>query len=406
MVYPSAKNNTSKKEKKEVNFVFECCTDDCGTEEEKENKGFAGLTADEYIDSLGFERSEELSDDENAYGDFFKNPKIMSSFTEFFDLSDRNTRKTIMRLTEADQNVVLTALTSKMYDYIVSKVDDIDYGDIPLSKGDITKISNYDKLTDCVNVLRDILIEYKQDTAPLDCIAEAISNISTRKDLFERAFKFDVEMPIIMYNTIVLSVIDSISYMISTCIEFIKTPNQNSFSIVLDKIALNKTKNNMIYRNLQKFNKCCSSGEFDKSMNHVITARVKGYNEAAVVGKIIGGTAIVFVILSVIIPVLRELVFLFYHLRMKVCDFFEVQANLLQMNAYNLQNDESRDEEEKERIVSSQLKIVELFRKIANKMSFSNKKAEVDATKEIESTKTEKLKLNGDIDTGSVSALF
>lgn len=406
MVYPSTNNNTSKKEKKEVNFVFECCTDDCSTEEEKENKGFAGLTADEYIDSLGFERSEELSDDENAYGDFFKNPKIMSSFTEFFDLSDRNTRKTIMRLTEADQNVVLTALTSKMYDYIVSKIDDIDYGDIPLSKGDITKISNYDKLTDCVNVLRDILIEYKQDTAPLDHIAEAISNISTRKDLFERAFKFDAEMPIIMYNTMVLSIIDSISYMISTCIEFIKTPNQNSFSIVLDKIALNKTKNNMIYRNLQRFNKCCSSGDFDKSMNHIITARVKGYNEAAVVGTIIGGTAIVLVILSVIIPILRELVFLFYHLRMKVCDFFEVQANLLQMNAYNLQNDESRDEEEKERIVSSQLKIVELFRKIANKMSFSNKKAEVDATKEIESTKTEKLKLNGDIDAGSVSALF
>lgn len=407
MIYPS-KNPSVKKEKKEVNFVFESTKDDENKGFEEENKGFAGLTADEYIDSLGLTRSEELSDEENAYGDFFRDPKIMSSFTEHFDLTDRNTRRGIMHLNEADQNAVLTALTSKLYDHIVTKVDDIDYGEIPSTKGDITKLSSYDKLRDCIDILRNILVEYKQDTAPIDAVTEAMSNISTRKDLFERAFKFDVELPIIMYNTTVLSIINGVSYMIAACIEFIKTPNQNSFDIVLDKIAYSKTKNNMIYKNLKRFNKCCASGDFDKSMNHVITARVKGFTEAAaVVGTIIGGTAAVLTLLVSIIPILREMVFFFFYSRMRVSEFFDVQADLLQMNAYNLENNESVNNEDKERIVSKQLKIVELFRKAANKISYTNKKAEVDTSKEIEE-QSKKIKLNDISDDipDSVSALF
>ena len=409
MIYPSKNPSVKKEEKKEVNFVFESAKEDENKGFEFENKGFAGLTADEFIDSLGLTRSEELSDEENAYGDFFRDPKIMSAFTEHFDLTDRNTRRGIIHLNEADQNAVLTALTSKLYDHIVTKVDDIDYGEIPSTKGDITKLTTFERSIECVDILRNILKEYKQDTAPIDVVSEAIANVSSRKDLFERAFKFDVELPIIMYNNMVLSIINGISYMISTCIEFIKTPNQNSFSIVLDKIAFAKSKSNMIYKNLQKFNKCCSSGEFDKAMNHVITARVKGYNESYV-NESLGITAIAAVvvgILLVIIPLLREIVFFFYYARMRVSEFFDVQADLLQMNAYNLENAESADEDAKERIVSKQYKIVELFRKIANKISFTNKKAEVDTTKEIEND-SKKIKLGdlGDDVPDSVSALF
>lgn len=409
MIYPSKNPSAKKEEKKEVNFVFESTKEDENKGFEFENKGFAGLTADEFIDSLGLTRSEELSDEENTYGDFFRDPKIMSAFTEHFDLTDRNTRRGIIHLNEADQNAVLTALTSKLYDHIVTKVDDIDYGEIPSTKGDITKLTTFERSIECVDILRNILKEYKQDTAPIDVVSEAIANVSSRKDLFERAFKFDVELPMIMYNNMVLSIINGISYMISTCIEFIKTPNQNSFSIVLDKIAFAKSKSNMIYKNLQKFNKCCSSGEFDKAMNHVITARVKGYNESYV-NESLGITAIAAVvvgILLVIIPLLREIVFFFYYARMRVSEFFDVQADLLQMNAYNLENAESADEDAKERIVSKQYKIVELFRKIANKISFTNKKAEVDTTKEIEND-SKKIKLGdlgGDVP-DSVSALF
>ena len=371
--------------------------------------GFEGMSIEDYLGynpELGVARNDELHIDP-VYGDFFRNPVAMKSFTEHFDLSDRTTLKVINSINEAEQGSVLTALTSKLYDNIVSKVDDIDYGDIPNTKGDIEKLPNFNKLTECVNLLRDILNEYKQDTAPIGEISMAISNIAARKDLFIRAFKLDVELPIIMYNTTVLSIINAVSYMIATSIEFMKTPNQDSFKITLDKVAYSKTKSNMLYNNIKKFNACCNSGKFDEAMEFIIKQRVKNsMREAAalgVAGGIIAGIAIVLNI----IPILRELVFFFYYTRMRVSDFFDIQADLLQMNAYNLENNDKIDSQKRERVVSKQLKIVELFRKIANKISINGKKAEVETTKEIINN-SKKMKIN-DLSNDlpeSVSALF
>ena len=213
-----------------------------------------------------------------------------------------------------------------------------------------------------------------------------------------------------MYNTTVLSIISGISLMIASCIEFIKVPNQDTFEISLDKVAYAKTKNNLLYNNLKKFNKICSNGEFDKAMEHVIQNRLKGISESAATilttAAIVGG---VIAIIANIIPILRELVFFFYYTRMRVSDFFDIQADLLQMNVYNLQNNTSLDDAKKERTISKQLKIVDLFRKISNKISFSLKKAEVDATKEITAS-SKKMKLDDVVDelpdSASSSALF
>lgn len=374
---------------------------------EFENKGFAGMDPDEYIAAvtgLGMVRSEELT--EGPYEDFFKDPRVMEKFTEHMDIADAATRKAIISMNEAEQGAALTSLTSKLYDNIVEKVDDIDYGDIPNTKGDITKLPNYNKLTECIELLRSILIEFKQDTSPIDVISEGLANVTTRKDLFGRAFRYNVELPIIMYNNVVLSIINGVSYMIATSIEFIKTPNQDSFKITLDKVAYAKSKSNMLYNNLKKFNSSCKNGDFDKAMEHVLQNRIKGIGEAAV-GAAIAGIASTVVILLSIIPILREMVFFFYYTRMRVSDFFDIQADLLQMNAYSVQNSESKTEEEKTHIVSKQLKIVELFRKIANKISFTGRKAEVDTNKEI-AISSRKMKIDElDIkDSSSVSALF
>lgn len=373
--------------------------------------GFEGLTPEElygFNPDLGLSRSEELSNGD--YSDFFRDPKIMKAFTEHLDLTDSITRKAVKVMNEAEQNSVLTALTSKLYDNIVSKVDDIDYGEIPSTKGDITKLSNYSRLVECVELLKKILKEFRQDTKPIDEIEVAISNISTHKDTFMKAYKFNCELPIIMYNNAVLSVITAVSYMIATSIEFMKTPNQDNFQITLDKVAYAKTKSNILYNNLKKFNSSVKSGEFDKAMNHILQNRIKRLDEAAAAitaFAAIGGVVGVIAIITHIIPILREMVFFFYYTRMRVSDFFDIQADLLQMNAYNLENNDTKSEDEKERIVSKQLKIVELFRKAANKISFTGKKAEVDSTKEITAS-SKKMKLNDITDElpDSVSALF
>lgn len=390
-------------------------------EELKPNStGFEAIHISDYLGydpELGVARNEELQEDP-AYGNFFRNPVVMEAFTEHFDLTDRSTRKTLLSLNEAEQASVLTALTSKLYDHIVAKVDDIDYGEIPSTKGDVTKLSNYAKLRECINLLHDILKEYRQDTAPIDEISLALVNIEARKDLFNRAFRMNVELPIITYNNIVLSIINGVSYMIATSIEFIKTPNKDSFDIVLDKVAYAKTKSHLLYGNLKKFNKCCEKNEFDKAMNHIIDEFVSvnegaaaaisrigkhGADLAAKLGgfKLSGlakagltafktmplGGQIIGVIVSIIgiVFILRELIYMFYYTRMRVSEYFDIQADLLEMNAQNIENNNSMEQSKKEKIASRQYKIVDLFRKMANKISINGRKAEVEATKEIES---------------------
>lgn len=381
---------------------------------------------------LGYDPEGDNPIDANAALQRLVSPAVMEAFVQHMDISDNMTRKAVTYMNEADQASVLASLTAKLYDKIVTKIDDIDYGDIPNSKGDITKLPSYEKLRECIDLLRSILKEFKQDTSPVEVLSVAMANIMTRKDLFGRAFKYKCEMPIIMYNNTVLSIVNGVSYMIATCIEFIKTPNSDSFQVTLDKVALNKTKNNMLYTNLKRFNKICEDGKFDKVMEEVIQAHIHGgKNEAAVneaiglgaiaagatkvgawltggpVGWIVLGISALVLLVTAIIPLLRDMVFLFYYARVRVSDFFDIQADLLQMNTFKLQNDPTIPAEEKERTINKQLKFVDLFRKMANKISYTNKEAEVKATREITSD-SKKMKLSDVSDEipDSVSALF
>lgn len=407
MIYSSKKNELDKF----LSLSESASSADLGHDKEDlvpNDTGFEGIDVEEYLGfnpELGVARNDELGEDP-AYGDFFRDPVVMEAFTAHFDLTDKKTRQTILAMNEADQNSVLTALTSKLYDNIVAKVDDIDYGEIPSTKGDVTKLSNYAKLKECIDLLRNILREYKQDTAPIDTVALALANIESRKDMFSRAFRMDVELPIIMYNNMVLAVINGVSYMIATCIEFIKTPNKDTFQISLNKVAFAKTESNLMYNNLKRFNKCCEKHDFDKSMDHIIKEFVKIHEGAAITGFLasVGGKWAIAALLLMIIPFLREIVFFFYFVRMRVSEFFDLQADLLQMNAYNVESNATIDDSKKQKIVSGQLKVVEFFRKVANKFSINSKKAEVETEKEI-SAQSGNMKID-DVTNANVSVLF
>lgn len=309
---------------------------------------------------------------------------------EYFNLDHTETRKVLLNINEADQNQILTSLVSKLYDNIVQKIDDIDFGGIPATKGDITKLENYDKISECIEVIRELLVQYKQPTDSIDIIDEALGNIKSRKDVFEKGFRYNIEFIMVIYSTITLSIISSVSYLISTCVEFIKTPSQDNFQLSLDHVALVKTKQNLLFNNLKRFNSSCTKGDIDRSFDFIIKNGVKEL-VGTTMGTVAIGVAIVGLILN-ILPMLRELVFFFYYSRMRISDYFDVQADLLQINAYNLQNAEApMKKTDKERIVKKQLKIVQLFRTVANKLSIDTKQSEKSASKDI-STPINKLK--------------
>jgi hypothetical protein len=307
---------------------------------------------------------------------------------EHFDCDDRETRRAMITINENDQNEVLKSLTSKLYDHIVNKVDDIDFGSIPDSKGDISKIEKFDQMLDCVDVIRTYLIEAKQDTSNnIDIIDEAIENLAERTDVFRKGFSFDVEFIMVTYSSLALAVVSSISFMITSAIEFIKEPNSDSFTITVDKVALQKTQNNLLFNNLKKFNASCKKGEFDKAMDYIFSSVDKKIHESiSVASGVVAGVAIAGILMN-IIPIIRELIFFFYHSRVKISDYFETQADLLQINAYNIQSKPNLDTKSKKSIADKQMKIVVAFRKIANTFAIDSKQAELKATKDLQDSK-------------------
>lgn len=334
--------------------------------------------------------------------------KQFNEAMNYFDKEDDMTRAILLSVNEADQNVVMTSLANKLYSHIVDKVDDIDFGTIPNSRGDITKIDNFDKLVDCVNIISDILQQYNQDAAPVEIVNLAIQNMVDRADMFEKAYKLNVEMPIIIYNTIALAIVSSVSYMISSCIEFVKLPEDRGFDIAMDKVGTAKAKEALLFNDLNRFNKMCGDGSFDKAMDYVIKQNANNFAGAAFVFGASSVVVMIGILLS-IIPIIRELIFFFYYSRAKASDYFDAQSSLLLINAYNIENNLTRDEKNKKKIVADQRKVADTFKKISNTLKVNLKTGEKKAVEETNKLDKQKYKHNEVLDSipdSSNSVLF
>ena len=301
---------------------------------------------------------------------------------EHFDINDDYTRKTLLSINEADQNKVLESLTSKLYQSIMDKVDDIDFGSIPDSKGDITKIENYDKLLETIGVIKSILVEFSQGTSIVDTIQLSIENVQERKDLFMKGFMYGLDLPVIMYNTIVLSIISATSLIIATSIEFVKDAGSTDYKIKFDKVAYVKSRDNLLYTNLGKFNKACATKEVDKCIEHVIkngSRQLMGDSLA-----IVSIMAVIGIIVS-IIPIMRELVYFFFNTKQQISDYFTIQADLLTINAEYVKQNSVMGKTDKERkeIARKQTKYADMFRKIGNQLAVDAKSADAKAKKDM-----------------------
>lgn len=322
---------------------------------------------------------------------------------EHFDRTDRRSIRTLLSLNEAEQNQAMVALASKLYEKIVDKVDDIDFGTIPASKGDITKIGNFQEMRECITIINDILVHYKQDTSQVETVDKAIENLKSSKDIWEKAFACNCEIAITFYNTIALSIVSAVSLLISSSIDFIKEPGSQSFTVSFDKSGYNKTKDKLLFQNLEKFNKSYLKGDIKKtfkaivdsnsalkeSCSHVVSESVA----LTVILGVVGAGMLVGIILTVIIPILHELVSILYCTRQSISEYYEMQAKVLQFNAEQLKYDYTKSEAEIKKIYDKQMKIADKFRNISNKFAVKMNKADSDAKKMVQQDKSEKYKV-------------
>ena len=320
---------------------------------------------------------------------------------EHFDITDRETLKILTSINEADQNQVMGNLATKLYDAIVKKVTDIDFGQIPASRGDITKIPNYLDMVSCLTTIRDMMVETKQSTATPDIIFLAIENMKKYQKIWEKGFVLDNEVTIVFYNTIALSIVSAISLLTSATVEFVKNPQSDVIDIELAKVANHKTKDNLLFTNLDKFNKSCRKGDIEKIFNDLLRTQ-RQLKEGTIVKESISAVlftgAMVLGLLNVVIPILHQLTNALYCLRQNVAEYLAGEADVIRLNAEKVQYNRSKTPEQKKKIIARQHKIADHFKKWSNKLMIKANKADAEAKKQIKEDKSNKSKIGDVID--------
>lgn len=320
---------------------------------------------------------------------------------EYFDITDRETRKVLVTINEADQNQVMGSLATKLYDAIVKKVTDIDFGQIPQSRGDITKIPNYLDMVECLTTIRDMMVASKQSTQTHDIIFLSIENMKKYQKIWEKGYVLDNEMAIVFYNTIALSIVSAISLLTSATVEFVKNPQSDVIDLELARVANHKTKDNLLFKNLDKFNKACRKGDIEKIFNEVLKAQRQLKEETIIkenIAAILFTGAMVLGLLSTVIPILHQLTNALYCLRQNVAEYLAGEADVIRLNAEKVQYNRAKSPEQKKKIIARQHKIADHFKKWSNKLMIKANKADAEANKKIKEENSNKSKIGDVVD--------
>lgn len=326
----------------------------------------------------------------NAYQDIIK---------EYFNISDKRTRSVLLNINEADQSQVLASLASKLYKNIVDKVADIDYGQIPASKGDITKIPNFMEMLETLDTIGSIIEQYNDDPTSVNIIREAIDHIKDSKKIWEKGFAVKSEIPMMFYTNIVLAIVSSVDLLLSTSIDFISDPNNKTFEYALDKNRLHKSKDTILLKNLVNFNKAYKKKDIEKVMTNLMKAQqaVQEGTATVIIGGILATITIVKMILLVL-PILHELVYMFYSARQSISDYLEMQANLIALNAEKIKTTSAKSDQEKQKIYDRQMNFANAFRKLGNAISIKFNKGEAKANQMIRNEDKPNYKIDDVVD--------
>jgi len=284
--------------------------------------------------------------------------------------SDRNK---ITALMENEVQSVNNAMVSNFYKSALEKAH-VDFEDIPNSKGDITRYSGYQSMAETLDLIEQIADKNNVKIAEIEVIKDAIKNIATYRESFEKGFRLEKEFIILQYNTLVYACVEATSIMISSYVDFVKRPDRNEFTIVRDHIHGSHTS----VQNLEKFNLAVKQGEFSKVLNAVITTggdNLVGIDDLVVPTLIMGGVLI-------LVPLIRELIFGFYYSRMRVSDYLAHQATLLEINKQSVQAS-NMPAKQKNEVIKKQAHQIQKLRKMSDTIRVDKSMADSKATVEL-----------------------
>ncbi|MBS4063878.1 MAG: hypothetical protein KGZ74_04930, partial [Chitinophagaceae bacterium] len=230
-----------------------------------------------------------------------------------------------MQLSEVEKINISRNLIDKIYVNIAEKYNTIDFETIPASNGKIIKMKEYANLKESIELMKSIAKDSKQTIPEIDVLNTAITNIERFQDIFYMGFVNKNASVILMYNILTLSVYCGTSLMISVLVDYINMGNTDTVQLIINK-KYNKKGSYLLIESLKKFNETVKNGSFMKMID-------ASYNKNDQLNESVTFTVLTIVAAIVavfaIVPLTKELIFLFYYTRMRLSEAAELQAKLI-----------------------------------------------------------------------------
>lgn len=290
----------------------------------------------------------------------------------------RKTNMFLYTLSENGINNTSDKLVTYLYKTAVEKYQYIDFDNIASSKGDITRFSGYEIVKSTLETLDSLKQRAGINTfKELDIIKETVTQLEKNKTELAKAYLQNVDMVVVLYNTMVYSVVAATSLLISTMVEYLKTPG-GDLQIVIDTTT-KKNKDYQLIDSLESFNNAVRKGELTKLFSSIENKhKFIGVVEIATVG------AVSFLgCLVIIVPIIRSAVFSIYDIRMSTADYLQQQAEFLRLNSEVVQNSTSMSALDKKKVVKKQLETVKKLEKLAGKIEVKFEDADKKGKKEM-----------------------
>lgn len=265
-------------------------------------------------------------------------------------------RQSLIKMEALEGEKVDNVMISNLYKLAIEK-SNIDFDTIPDSKGDITKYEGYKNMVECLNVVKGLANDYGTKVKELEIVETAINNIVNYRAEFTKGFLLGKSFIILLYNLLVSACVEATSIIISSYVDFVKTPTKVEYELIKVPGKLSHTS----LDSLENFNATVKSGEFSKVMRTVCNDKE----------NLLGSEVLVpaFIIIGIVslVPIMRELTYYFYYSRMTTSEYLKHQAQLLEFNKTSVKNSNLPAQKKKD-VLRRQAKVAETFLKISDKI--------------------------------------
>lgn len=308
---------------------------------------------------------------------------------EFLSLIKENYSEPIttykyMNLSESEKISISKGLVDQIYMIMAERYKSINFEMIPKSLGKIRNMREYENLVASLDLLSNIAKDSKQIIPEIDILQTALRNIISFEDIFYVGF-MRKNSPIIMtYNLLTMALYCGTSLMISVLVDYInmgvrdEEPRPSQSIDIIINTKYKRHHSYLMIDALKRFNDQVKDGTFQRAMQMYNKQHSRPLNEGVALstGLVIAGV----VVLLKFIPIVKELIYLFYYTRLQLSEAFAIQANLINGNLEALKN---RGVSKESKVYKIQKWFADKLTSLSEKFAFTYEKGEKKA--EIES---------------------